>query len=52
LVEEALGAVGRGEFTIQKKDEAVSDPGEAREVIKDSLPIVLQRLGSAALLVE
>jgi len=52
IVEEALGAVSRGEFSIQKQDEAVTDMREAREVIADSLPIVLQRLGRAALLVE
>jgi methyltransferase-like protein/ubiquinone/menaquinone biosynthesis C-methylase UbiE len=52
LLEEALAAVGRGEFTIQKKEEAVTDAAEAREVIEDSLPIVLRRLGQAALLVE
>ena len=52
LVEEALASVARGDFAIQKKDEAVTDMAEARQVIADSLPIVLQRLATAALLVE
>jgi methyltransferase-like protein/ubiquinone/menaquinone biosynthesis C-methylase UbiE len=51
LVEEALGAVQRGEFSIQKKDQPVTDLSEARQVIVESLPIVLKRLGRAALLV-
>ena len=52
LVEEALASVARGDFAIQKKDQAVTDLAEARQVIADSLPIVLQRLAKAALLVE
>ncbi|HEV8379087.1 MAG TPA: class I SAM-dependent methyltransferase [Tepidisphaeraceae bacterium] len=52
LVEEAMSAIKRGEFSVQKKDQPVTDLHEARQIIADSLPIVLQRLGRAALLVE
>jgi len=52
LIEEVLAAVESGEFSIQKKDQTVTDAGDARQVIADSLPIVLQRLARAALLVE
>src|SRR5258706_9549140 len=52
LVEEALASVARGEFVIQKKDQAVTDMSGTRHVIADSLPMILQRLATAALLVE
>jgi methyltransferase-like protein/2-polyprenyl-3-methyl-5-hydroxy-6-metoxy-1,4-benzoquinol methylase len=52
LTDEALAAISRGEFSIQKQDQPVTDPAEAREVIAESIPIVLQRLARAALLME
>jgi len=52
LVEEALGAVSRGEFSVQKKDQTLTDMAEARQVIEESIPIVLRRLAQAALLVQ
>ena len=52
LIEGALAAIGRDEFSIQKKGQSVTDPKEARQVIADSLPAVLQQLARAALLIE
>jgi len=52
LIDEAVAAVRRGEFSIQKKDQAITDPAETRQAIAESLPIVLQNLARAALLLQ
>jgi methyltransferase-like protein len=52
LANEALAAVQRGAFAIEKKGRKLTDAGEARAVMEESVPIALNRLAQSALLVE
>jgi methyltransferase-like protein/SAM-dependent methyltransferase len=52
ILEVLWTALDRGDLEIQQEGQTVTDPGRAREIVREALPPILQRLARLALLVS